>query len=75
MNIAIVIKIYSAFMLIFETVFISFVGEMEKINEPKSLDQRLKNWSPAIYNNLDLIGLRLWIKPGEESSINEEERA
>ena len=75
MNIAITIKIYSAFMLIFETLFISFVGEMEKTGDPKSLDQRLKKWLPSIYNNLDLIGLRLWIKPGEESSINEEERA
>ena len=31
-NIATMIKIYSAFMLIFETFFISFVGEKEKID-------------------------------------------
>lgn len=61
MLISILIKVYSAFFLIFETFFISFVGEKEKPLEPNSLDQKFKQMYPSIYNNLDLIGLRLWI--------------
>jgi len=62
-NIATTIKIYSAFFLIFETLFMSFVGEMEKTSEPNSLDQKFKRLYPSIYNNLDLIGLRFWYHP------------
>jgi hypothetical protein len=36
--ISILIKVYSALFLIFETMFIVFVGEKEKTNEPDSLD-------------------------------------
>ena len=64
-NIANVIKVYSAFLLLFDICFIMFVGEEEKPNQPESLDQIFKQTLPKLYENLDIIGLRIWFDPTE----------
>lgn len=52
------LKVYSAFVLIFDIWFLCCIGDTEKHNEPNSYDQRLKVSFPTIYEHLDLIGLR-----------------
>ena len=42
-----------------------FVGEEEKPNQPESLDQIFKQTLPRLYENLDIIGLRIWFDPRE----------
>lgn len=38
--------------------FICFIGEFEKEDQPNSLDQKFKRNYPNIYNQLDMIGFR-----------------
>jgi len=59
------LKIYSAFILVSEIAFIIFIGEAQKSDRPDSLDQRLKRAFPGFYDNLDFIGLRMYIEPGQ----------
>mmetsp|Transcript_21580 Transcript_21580/g.33240 ORF Transcript_21580/g.33240 Transcript_21580/m.33240 type:complete len:435 (-) Transcript_21580:108-1412(-) len=52
------IKVYALIILIIDILFISFVGEMPKPDQPNSLDQRFMRKFPKIYKNLGIIGLR-----------------
>lgn len=52
------LKVYSAFVLLIDILFLCCVGDTEKFNQPQSYDQMLKLDFPRIYENLDLIGLR-----------------
>jgi len=52
------IKVYSLLILIIDILFMCFIGEFEKPNQPNSLDQKFKDAFPTVYNNLDIIGLR-----------------
>jgi len=63
-QIAQIIKIYSAFILIVDIIFICFIGEKEKPNQTQSIDQQLKRAMPLIYSNLDFIGFRMYADPG-----------
>jgi hypothetical protein len=64
-RIASTIKLYSAFFLLFDIFFIVFIGEEEKVDQPDSLDQIFKGNYPILYDNLDTIGLRVWVNPSE----------
>jgi hypothetical protein len=46
-----IIKFFALFILIFDTLFICFVGEVEKVNDPESLDQRIKDKHPNVFNS------------------------
>jgi hypothetical protein len=52
------IKIYSLLVMVIDIIFICFIGEFEKPNQPDSLDQKFKRAYPNIYNQLDMIGFR-----------------
>jgi hypothetical protein len=55
------IKVTSSFMLVIEIFFISFIGEKEKVDQPDSLDQYIKNTYPFLYKNFDTIGFRIFV--------------
>ena len=55
---------YSAFILIFDIMFICFIGEKEKPDQIQSGDQKLKRALPVLWSNLDFIGLRMYVDPG-----------
>jgi hypothetical protein len=52
------IKIYSIIILISNIMFILFVGEKPKEDQPNSNDQRFKRHYPNLYKYLDIIGFR-----------------
>jgi len=52
------IKVYALMVLILDILFISFIGEDEKADQPNSLDQRFKRKFPSVYENLGIIGFR-----------------
>jgi len=52
------IKAYSLLIIAINLLFISFIGETEKVGHPDSLDQKFKRAYPLIYKSLDIIGLR-----------------
>lgn len=52
------IKFYSISILLTDIAFVFFIGEKEKKNKPKSLDQIFKKTYPELYKNLDIIGFR-----------------
>jgi hypothetical protein len=62
------ITFYAATMLLTNIMFILFIGEQPKFDQPDSLDQKFKASYPKIYENLDIIGLR-WHIP--KSILNE----
>jgi len=68
------LKVASSFVLLLEIFFICFVGEVEKPNQPHSLDQKLKRASPFFYENLGLIGFRI-VTSGDEERTPEDLRA
>lgn len=53
-----IIKMYSMIILISNIMFILFVGEKPKVNQPHSNDQKFKRKFPTLYNYLDIIGFR-----------------
>ena len=44
--------------MIASILFILFVGEFQKPNQPNSNDQKIKRMCPTLYNYLDIIGFR-----------------
>jgi len=52
------IKVWSLMILILDILFICFIGEIEKVNQPESLDQRFKKAYPVLYSSMDIIGFR-----------------
>lgn len=72
-----VIKVYSTIILVSDILFICLVGEREKLQQPDSLDQEFSRRYPLLYENLDLIGLRLYVDPtlkDTEGALGEEHR-
>jgi len=57
-RIASFIKVFSIVVIILDLLFIMFIGEFEKVNKPKSMDQWFKHQYPTFYENLDIIGFR-----------------
>jgi len=66
-----IIKTYSTIILVADIIFICFVGERPKPDQPGSLDQELSRRYKFLYSHLDLIGLRLYLDaanlPSEEA--------
>jgi hypothetical protein len=63
-NVAMMIKFYSAFILLLDIMFIFTIGELEKPDQSDSLDQMFKKNYPVIYKNLWAIGFRVYVEPG-----------
>ena len=59
------LKFSAAFFLILEILFIILIGAKPKLAPAQhdSLDRKFAEMFPIIYNNLDIIGLRIWIDP------------
>ena len=66
MNVAKVLKNYSVFILVFEIIFICFIGAEADTSRSDSLDQKFRRAFPNLYENLDFVGLRLYFEPGKQ---------
>lgn len=66
-----IIKWYSCFVLFADVLFICFIGEVEKQDQPQSWDQQFKARFPDLYTHLDFIGLRMSISLTEPLSEDE----
>ena len=62
-NLTNLIKFFSAFVLLSDTLFIFFVGQEPKDPNSNTLDANLRKLYPLVYNNLDLIGFRIYDNP------------
>ena len=52
-------KRIACFIIVFDILFITFIGSVEKKNQYNSLDQRFKRNMPKLYENLNFIGFRV----------------
>lgn len=70
-----IIKAYALAVLLLTFCFVTIIGP-ERPNDPKSIDQGFKRWSPWLYARLDVIGLRPGVlKYKDTTKMTEKEKA